>query len=98
MATRTTPMEEHRDAHRRRALKAGKVVLSDWKVIDCLIRDISEGGARLEFGAPMDLPASFRVLITSLNLLVPAAPAWQRGVSVGVRFTGPGQAAPPRKF
>jgi hypothetical protein len=89
-------MEDHRTSHRRRALKEGKVVLSDRIVIDCLIRDLSEGGARLEFGAPTELPDSFRLLIASMNLLVPAAPAWQHGLSVGVRFTGPGQEAPKK--
>jgi hypothetical protein len=91
-------MEEHRRSHRRRTLKEGKVVLSDRIVIDCLIRDISEAGARLEFGAPMELPANFRLLISSLNLLVPVALAWQHGLSAGVRFTGPGQEARASKF
>lgn len=91
-------MEEHRKAHRRRMLKEGKVVLSDRTVIDCLIRDLSEGGARLEFGAPMELPDGFELLIASQNLLVPSAPAWQHGLRAGIRFTGPGKAAAGRRF
>jgi hypothetical protein len=90
-------MEENRRSIRRRTLKEGKVVLSDWSVIDCLIRDMSEGGARLEFGGPTELPHEFRLLIVSTNTIIPAALAWHRGQAVGVRFTGPGQSAPPRK-
>jgi hypothetical protein len=86
-------MEEHRISHRRRTLKQGKIVLSDRVVLDCLIRDISAGGARLEFGAPTTLPDAFRLLVTASNLLIPAALAWQRGLVVGVRFTGPGEVA-----
>jgi hypothetical protein len=83
---------------RRRTLKEGKVVLSDWSVLDCLIRDLSETGARLEFGGPTELPQSFRLLIVSSHILVPVDLAWQRGQAAGVHFTGPGRDAPARKF
>lgn len=87
-------MDSQRGLQRRRTLKQGKVVLTDSTVLDCLIRDMSEAGARLEFGAPTELPREFRVLITSSNLLIPAHLAWQRGLAAGVHFTGPGQEAP----
>jgi hypothetical protein len=91
---RVDPMENHRTSQRRRALKEGKVILSDRIVIDCRIRDISESGARLEFGAFFELPREFRLFIPSSNMLVPAELAWQRGQAAGVHFTGPGQDAP----
>ena len=91
-------MTEHRASQRRRTLKQGKIVLSDWQVLDCLIRDMSETGARLEIGGVTELPKAFRLLVASSNLLYPVDLAWQAGLGVGVRFTGPGQPAPPRKF
>ncbi len=90
-------MEEHRTSHRRRMLKEGKAVLSDRVVIDCIVRDISEGGARLEFAAPTELPDNFRLLVSSLNLLVPVTPTWRHGLKAGVRFTGPGAERPAKK-
>ena len=78
-------------------LKQGKVVLSNWSVLDCVIRDLSDTGARLEFAGPTELPKEFRLLIVSTNLLFPAELAWQRGLAAGVHFTGPGQ-APLRKL
>lgn len=87
-------MEDQRGTHRLRTLKGGKAVLSPRVVLDCVIRDISAGGARLEFGAPTHLPDAFRLLIPTSNLLVPVARAWQHGQAAGVRFTGPGEAAP----
>jgi hypothetical protein len=78
-------------------LKDGKVVLSDWSVVDCLIRNLSEVGARLEFSGPTTLPRAFRVLIVSSNLIYPAEVEWQRGLSAGICFTGPGS-VPPRKI
>ena len=90
-------MEEGRTSFRRRTLKQGRVILSESTVMDCLIRDLSEGGARLEFGALTQLPNEFRLLIVSSNMVVPASVAWQRGQSVGVYFTGPGEPAPARR-
>jgi hypothetical protein len=85
-------VEERRAHPRHRTLKHGKVVLSDWMVFDCLIRDLGEGGARLELGGLMKLPTEFRLHIASSNLLVPVALVWQHGQTAGVRFAGPGNA------
>ena len=88
-------MEERRAASpRRRTLKKGKVVLSDATIMDCLVRNLSETGARLEFGGPVSLPPNFRVLVVGSNVLVPTALSWQRGLSAGVTFTGGGEPAP----
>lgn len=90
--------DARRTAARRRTLKQGKVVLSNWAVIDCVIRDLSETGARLEFSALTELPNEFRLLIIAANQLVPVELAWRRGLAAGVHFTGPPRDAPPRKF
>jgi hypothetical protein len=91
-------MEEHRNSIRRRTLKEGRVILTDSTVIDCRIRDLSESGARLEFGGLTNLPREFRLLIVSTNSIVPVAVAWQRGQLVGVYFTGAGQPAAARRI
>ena len=88
--------DDNRQSRRLRALQKAKVVLSDWFAVECLISDISETGARLEFQAPIDLPEEFRVIIVASNEVIPAARAWQRGLAAGVQFTGPGEDAPRR--
>jgi hypothetical protein len=90
-------MANERSTARRRTLKSGKVVLTDWTVFDCVIRDLSETGARLDFGGPVELPQEFRLLVVTSNLLIPTELAWVRGSSAGVRFTGPGK-PPPRRL
>ena len=92
--------DDNREGSRRpRALKAGKLVMSDWTMIDCTIRDINESGARLEFGGMTQLPKEFRLLIVSSNEMFSAELAWQRGLSAGmIRFTGPSQIAPAGRF
>ena len=92
-----TPAPERRRNRRLRTLKQGRIVLSDWTVMDCLIRDISDEGARVALGGLTELPQQFRLLVVSSNLLMPAELEWQRSLLAGVRFTGPGVQAPPRK-
>ena len=81
---------DRRSERRQKVLKEGKVLLSERVSIDCLVRDISSGGARLEFFAPVNLPREFRLRIVSADLTVPAAIAWERQLEAGVRFTGVG--------
>ncbi len=88
----------NRGAGRRRMLKQGKVILTDWTVLDCIVRDISETGARLAFGGPTSLPKEVRLLVVSSNEMFPGEVAWQRGLNAGVYFTGPPQPAPARKL
>lgn len=90
-------MEHNRTSARRRTLKGGRVILSDWSGIDCRVRDLSETGARLEFDGPTQLPNECRLLLIETNRMFPVEVAWQRAQSAGVHFTGPGTEAPPRK-
>jgi hypothetical protein len=81
---------DRRNERRQKVLKEGRVLLSDSTTIDCVVRDLSAGGARLEFAGPVSLPHEFRLRITSADLTVPATFAWQRRLEVGIRFTGVG--------
>ena len=83
------PGEEKRQVHRRRTLKAARVILSDWSTMDCMIRDMSTGGAHLRFGATVVLPASFRLHMLAEGTMVPVNLLWQRGLSAGVALAGP---------
>jgi len=49
--------EEHRAAQRRRTLKKGKIVFDDQKCIfDCVVKDVSDTGARLVVNAWFECP------------------------------------------
>jgi hypothetical protein len=55
----------------------------------CTIRDLSDGGARLEFlGAP-ELPPAFVVKSLLTGAAAPVLLIWQRGSAAGVRFAFP---------
>ncbi len=92
-------MEQDRRASvRHRTLKEAKVVLHNSSTIDCIIRNIAEGGAHLDFSDPVALPDHFEVLIVANNVLVPADRVWERGRAAGIMFTGPEKPAPPSRF
>jgi len=57
--------------------------------MNCVIRNLSEGGARLEFGGLTRLPLEFKLRSVSTGSEAAAKPAWQRGCSAGVRFETP---------
>jgi hypothetical protein len=84
-------MYERRRSARMKVLKEGRVLLTDHTAVECTVRDISAGGARLEFACPVELPQAFRLRIVSADLTIPARTAWRRQLEVGVTFTGVGQ-------
>lgn len=85
-------MRERRRERRHKVLKEGKIMLSDWASVSCVVRDISASGARLEFEGPVHLPSAFHLCIVSADLKIPAVLAWQQQNEAGVRFTGVGAA------
>lgn len=54
--------------------------------LDCMIRNISTGGAKLSFGANARMPENFLLQIDTENLEVECERVWQTGVDMGVRF------------
>ena len=98
---RGLPMDDIDDLrkHRRnRTLKEGQIVYnSGSSLIDCIIRDRSESGAKLRLPAETVLPKSFELLSVADGLLYPAEIKWRRGDEVGVMFVGAPTPAPPSK-
>ena len=90
---KTADGKEQRGVHRQRTLKRARAVLADRSTIDCTIRDISEGGARLIFGDAFKLPETFRLIIVMSSTIVPVRLQWQRGKEAGVSFAGPEEPA-----
>ena len=75
---------EKRGAPRRRMLKQGRVILSDSTTISCIIRDMSETGARIVFGGPVHLPEVFRLALVNADDVYAVDLIWHRGFAAGV--------------
>jgi hypothetical protein len=83
-------MEEKRKNPRRRLLKEGKIVFADALcLMDCTIRDMSEGGAKLMISNTIGIPSSFQLYEKSSGKLYPATVAWRQCNVIGVKFDGP---------
>ncbi len=81
-----TELSNRRDQNRRAVIKGATIVFNDRKSsLNCRVRDMSEGGARLDLSTQQLLPHKF-------DLHVAGSPArqcglcWARGTMIGVRF------------
>jgi hypothetical protein len=94
-------MDDSKDLrkHRRsRSFKEGQIVYnSGSSLINCIIRDRSEGGAKLVLPAASVLPQRFELLSVSEGKLYPAEIMWRRGDELGIMFIGAPTPAPPSK-
>lgn len=81
-------MAEGRKSNRKRAILAGKIIYNDLSTsVDCLIRNISEEGAKIEIGETMILPARFQFLVPQHGRTYKARIAWRQDNEVGLEFS-----------
>jgi hypothetical protein len=79
-------------ASRPRVLNGGKLVLNDGKgVIDCVVRDMNEKGAKVRLTDATVLPENVELLVSKNQMLYPAEVRWNRNSEAGLQFTGPGK-------
>jgi hypothetical protein len=82
---------------RRRTLLAGQIILNSGEVvIDCTVKNLSDGGALLSLAGSVMLPESFQLRIPSRNAFVTGRLAWRSGLEVGMQFLGGDKVAPRR--
>ena len=91
--------ETKRISQRRKVLKEGKIVSLDYNtVIDCIVKDVSETGARIKCIHQSAIPDEFRLLMPGDETIREARVMWRRGDLIGLRFTGDVKKAPPRRW
>lgn len=79
---------EQRQDPRHRTLKGGLIFYNgDRSTVDCVVRNQSETGARLEVEAGQFVPDSIDLLIRQEERLYPCQVMWRKGHTMGVRFT-----------
>lgn len=80
-------MNENRIAERTRTFLKGRIEYSNGQVsMECLIRDLSESGARVAVSESVTLPDHFRLFLPKTNRWVNAQTRWRRGGLIGVSF------------
>ena len=78
---------EKRRCHRARRFKGGRIVVGRGNAtIDCIIRDMTETGARLRIDSQLGVPKLFDLVAVSANHEFKCEIAWRCGFDIGVRF------------
>ena len=88
-------MHNRRNHDRRRAFEAGRLAgPGTGGGVDCILRDLSPGGARLLVAAAQGLPADATLAVGPGQAPRPVRVVWRGEGAVGVRFTDRDPAEP----
>ncbi len=81
-------MENRRRQERHRTLKSGKIVFNHkGSVVDCIVRNLSEGGACLQVQTVLGIPESFDLAVDETVRLCTVK--WKTANRIGVTFQEP---------
>jgi hypothetical protein len=77
---------ERRAGHRQRVLKGAALSFNKgYSVFECVVRNLSEGGAKLSLAETFGLPAAFQLTISG-ERAHDAHVVWRRSNEIGVRL------------
>jgi hypothetical protein len=92
------PPEEKRRAPRRRVLKGAIVAYNDrHSTIPCVVRDISDTGARLRTDGAMNAPDTFLLIVELDGMEADCTVVWRRPPDLAVAFVGSPRKVTPRR-
>jgi PilZ domain len=77
---------ERRASVRHRVFKGGKLAFNSGGGVECTVRNISPGGARVDLKSPVALPESFMLLIAADHFVRRCRSVWTRNTQIGVAF------------
>jgi PilZ domain len=81
---------ERRSGQRHRALKGGTLYFNKgYSSLECVIRDISESGARIQMGETFGVPTRFTMSISGEDERVEASLRWRTSRNIGLSFLPP---------
>ncbi len=87
-------MSERRVAPRQKSFLRGCIYFNNRRsVMDCLVRDLTEDGARIIFSHAVNVPDVVELHIPQKEQTLRARVKWRRGDDVGLDFTEPEAAA-----
>ncbi len=79
--------KDKRCNHRRRTYKGGRIFFNlDRSVIDCTIKNFSQGGALLLVESAIGIPSEFNLVVSSDNVSKACRVVWKTETQIGVAF------------
>ena len=82
-------MEERRQSLRRRTLLSGRVEFLDRSTFECVVRNLSETGAKVRCEQQIALPDVFTLVIEKTDERRDARAIWRRQDESGLKFMTP---------
>lgn len=83
-------MSERRDATRQRTFLQGRLFYNNRRnSVDCVIRDISDTGARVKFSAAVAVPDALELYVPHRDQMYRVRTEWRDGDEMGVTFAVP---------
>jgi two-component system chemotaxis response regulator CheY len=83
-----TELKNRRRHVRHRVVKGGQLAYGKGAhAVDCVIRDLSESGARIQVANAQDIPAEFVLSFDDGGTSRPCVARWRRSHDLGVEFT-----------
>ena len=81
-------MSERRNTTRKKSFLQGRIYFNNRRsALDCLIRDISDTGAKLIFSDSVQTPDTIELYVPQKEQTLRAEVQWRRGDEIGVSFT-----------
>jgi hypothetical protein len=80
-------MTERRVSSRQKSFLKGRIYFNHRRSsVDCLVRDISDQGAKLKFSETVAIPEAFELYIPNRDETFRARVQWRTGEEVGIAF------------
>jgi len=84
---RKTAMKERRSTSRQRSFLQGRIYYNNRRTtVDCLVRDLSDTGAKLTFSETIAVPEAMELYIPNREEIHRARVEWRVGNELGVSF------------
>ena len=82
--------KNQRRSQRRRVLKEGKLIFGQGhSVVDCVIDNVSEGGAHIRITSSHGVPQDFYLVEANRGIIHKAEVAWRTTTGIGLKILGP---------
>ena len=83
------PVQERRNSTRSRILKRAKIILGTSSVIDCVVRNVTNSGARVQIANTVELPDDLGLTFDSGYSIRQCRVVWRTLTETGVKFVWP---------
>ena len=81
-------MEERRKSPRHRTFKAAEISFAGRSTaIDCVVKNMSDGGAGLDVASPIGIPDEFDLVLTGDHTVRRCKVIWRKAKKIGVQFS-----------